>query len=407
MTLKHGSIYGIRKWTVMIKQAFTLIELLVVISIIAILSTMIVSLVGSGSIAADAEETRSAMTVISRGLETYKAQTNYYPKSQWTINDPQPAWNPNDPDDTTNIWDRANYSGDDPFAFTQVNRLVWRLGTRMSSDDKDAMEAAVADALTDLEAEIVPGGSWTHFTSKHSGWPINDSRHYSGPTLGEAGARAHNEATPKIDNLRKRYKKIGDKFMRDGSNNPILISEMDRSHNDWQFRWGSGGSSAFWCAWNYYSIQTKSDTKRDFLTLDVIELDSISEHLISEDGESLLDAWGNPIVYVERDYEPMPLMGIHPVWQGTKLGRPSSGSKAMMGDMSRERGRRLIIPDADNDGIISEDEAALTDVRCHAYKGDEYRFELWSAGPDGLFRGLRGSMEDETNVNADNVSMER
>ncbi|NRA40275.1 MAG: hypothetical protein HRU15_19175 [Planctomycetes bacterium] len=73
-----------------------------------------------------------------------------------------------------------------------------------------------------------------------------------------------------------------------------------------------------------------------------------------------------------------------------------------MGDMSRAGGCRKTIPDLDNDRAISDAEAAVTDQRCHAYPGDEFRFELWSAGGDGLFSALRGD-DSSSNINYDNV----
>ncbi len=389
----------------MLNKAFTLIELLVVMAIIATLSTLLVSVVGLGSSVADAEQTRATLTMISRGLDTYKAQANYYPKSQWAENDPQPAWNPNDPYDPTNIWDPANYIGDNPFAFAKANRLIWRLGTRMSSAEKTDMNAAVDAAVAAVESELVPGGSWAHFTSNNPTRTIDFSGHYSSPVIGEAAARAHCENVPKIDNLRKRFRKIGDTYERHPDKSPIIVSELARSDSNWKFSWiPTHASGAFWAAWHYYSIEARSDAKRNFLTLDVIETESIDEAMISEDKESVLDAWGNEIVYVERDYEPMRLMGVKAVWKNIPYGRESG---SIMGDMSRERGRRLLIPDLDLDNSISEDEAAVTDVRCHAFMGDEYRFELWSAGADGLFRGMRGIQSDENNVNFDNVSLER
>ena len=320
------------------KSAFTLIELLIVMSIIGLLSTFIIAMISAGSTAADAEKTRSALTIISRGLETYKSQANYYPMSQWTVNDPQPTWNPNDPYDNTDIWDSSNYKHDNPLAYAKPNRLIWRLSTRMSATDKSEMETAVEKAVGIVEAELVPGGSWANFTSKHPGYPIDSSRHYSNPTLGEAGCRAHNESVPKIDNLRKRFRKIGDKFMRNPDDSPVIVNELPKTDASWKFAWGRVGSSAFWCAWNYYSLEARSDAKRPFITLDVIDLASFDADLISEDGETLLDAWGNPIVYVERDYEPMPLMGgMHAVWQGVVYGRNGT----TVGDMSRERGASL------------------------------------------------------------------
>ncbi|NRA38317.1 MAG: type II secretion system protein, partial [Planctomycetes bacterium] len=287
-------------------RAFTLIELLVVMVIIASLSAMILPYLHHGDRIAHEEKTKAGMNIISTAIETYKSHVGVLPLSQWNINDPQPEWSPNNPYDTTNIWDPSNYLGDDPFAFNQSNRLLWRMSSRMDSAQKKKVKDAVEAAVLEVEMKIAPGGGgWEEFGV------INYSTNYT-TLLDEK--RDWCESVPEINILRKRFDRTGDTYARNGDGSPVIISELATDDPSWHFKWGGCAGGAMTAAWTYYSMQAKEDAKRLDYIMDVLDSSSIDEEMISDDGESILDAWGNPIIYIERDYRPMPLTGVFPPW---------------------------------------------------------------------------------------------
>lgn len=97
---------------------------------------------------------------------------------------------------------------------------------------------------------------------------------------------------------------------------------------------------------------------------------------IDPTGEAVIDAWGNPIVYI-CDVDPR-MRGFF-----------NAMTNGIYGDAARYRmdgsGRRVTT-------------VLASDLRTTAAAAFRYEFELWSAGPDGKFSHMRDSPDSKDNI---------
>lgn len=98
--------------------------------------------------------------------------------------------------------------------------------------------------------------------------------------------------------------------------------------------------------------------------------------------ESLLDAWGRPLIYVSTvtpgSMGHLPVLGGHDRATDTDERRYNMGPQGRMPTTSR-----------------------ASDIRTTASAAYVLEFELWSAGPDGLFDAMRDAA-----VNRDNIAVQ-
>ncbi|NRA38370.1 MAG: hypothetical protein HRU15_09540, partial [Planctomycetes bacterium] len=133
-------------------------------------------------------------------------------------------------------------------------------------------------------------------------------------------------------------------------------------------------------SWQTISALTQGEVGREFLR---------KENVDDDDYTTIVDSWGSPLVYVSQ-YAPSHqfrsinvLPGVIYIYGTDQVGLL--------------KGARETIIDVGNDGSI-DDDAALSDIRTHAFSGFESTYELWSAGPDAEFHAIRGELVNEDNV---------
>ena len=137
------------------------------------------------------------------------------------------------------------------------------------------------------------------------------------------------------------------------------------------------------------------EVKRSWQTMDIISEAEIGRQFLRDKDnaipgpDTIVDSWENDLIYISQ-YRPG--VAFRPI---TVL--PGWNYRYDTDKVGIKMGRREIIMDLDNDGSV-EEEAALSDMRTHAYPNFEASYELWSSGPDGMFHAIRGELVNDDNV---------
>ncbi len=414
----------------MMKKAFTLVELLIVIAVLGMLAGLIMPVVTRAAVHADISATKILLARTDGAIRVYKKEVGFYPEEVAT--------------DTTD----TNFMG--PW----LNTLVWHIGTDMTKAERDSAKNAASLTRKDstdvnaysisewneISVQLPDGMQYVTFTDLHSGGVT--------PNI-SAGTRSPQNTLEIMEPI------TDGSFPNLTRITNVLKSALVDRENGHRYR------EALRPEWRVnYLGQIEEHFWRD------ADGDA-SNNGLDDRGECLVDAFGNPLIYSALCWDAlgdtyvkesrMSGAGITAAYKNIVLAYDSVDKRweraywavkpgvwtASSGAWTAENWQ-----DSDYDAFIDyvvdsdpffEGSAPTTpvvsskmygwippgnelarevravdcadaddDFRTKAYRGFEYSFELWSAGPDGLFHCLRnGTILDGTNqewVNEDNLT---
>ncbi len=223
-----------------------------------------------------------------------------------------------------------------------TNNLFWRLGKEMKRQDRIDYEALLPTAISDAENSV----SLSDADAYKGGFQNNAYRTWIG--------QYQNFTRDMIRVIKKEE----------------AIIETKRN-------------------WQTYEALSQGEIGRNFLRKRDVGDPLRKRAAGDEDPCIIVDSWGNPLIYVTQFSPALPFRNIN--WQAHVTYSYSTDP------VGKEAGARITISDLNTDGSI-EDEAAVSDIRTHAFAGYEGSYELWSAGPDASFHAIRGELVNEDNI---------
>lgn len=365
------------------RSAFTLIEVLIVLAVMAILASMAMPVLGVAQRAAKRTATEAVMRRCEVGLRLFHQETGSYPY-QLAYADVDAGERPD-------------------------NRLAWHLATDLSPADQldlqaDAEAAAAAytfdctppggsgdaveptgtpklGALAFRSADVTPGTSLALWRRANINLPWTLDGDFSNGAARLATAVTLNRMARErarravyAGNLELRGSVVRDS--RDPQGN-LHQAGVDRS--------------------NTKVLTTARTAGRPGWANDYLAGDLDPKY---RDGETILDAFGRPLVYVGQVVEGMRARG------GVIFGVPTLPILSRDYGLDRQGRRVLHGVDPETGAALSADADTLpdpanlrhSDRRTWAAPGFEDEFELWSTGPDGRWGWMRDDLRNQDNI---------
>jgi prepilin-type N-terminal cleavage/methylation domain-containing protein len=343
------------------QRAFTLLELLIVISIIVILMSMAMPLMTMAGREAKKTATRAVMSKVDAAVRLFRGDLGSYP---W-----QPAYDePADP----------------VLGSAGRNRLFYNIGCDIAADDRVKV-LADAKAAGDIYAN-------------------------AGPDNAAALYYITQDYPPNMGNI----KWICNRAAEDRVRLAVLAGNVDISNGVWaeEFTWWDADTVYGPCVVNakghlVLQRRTMPQTKLLSSPKSAAKPGWAGDYLVGElesryiNGESILDDWGKPLLYVCQVIEGVTIPVRPQGWMPTMCSARSMGL--------HPAGRTTIAAVDTVTGLVVEPHPTRfpdlaqprhSDRRFYAPRGCELEFELWSAGPDGKAEWMRDAA-----ANHDNLSM--
>ena len=384
-----------------VKKGFTLIELLVVIAIIGMLAGILMQLVSAGQDSADRSDTKVLLSTLQVALDRYEAETGAVPLPTGSAVDPESgSWYP---DTNTGSWDKQ--------------QLVWRLTHKMSQAEKIFM----TDEAEKASLQWNPYQTGDYFKKHHnlkSAGPRDKAHEKLDAALANIETWLASEKSMSADAyLDTYYYKLTIRWDEPASWKKGL--KGDYFWYDWADSYVFGGRGFYKFQYMQYKGMLESDLiRRRYLTHPCLDLSDLDGRFI--DDQTIIDAWGTPLIYIARS-------------------TPAMGEKRFFANGAYERsfikplGGRVPITDRNRDGSINNEDwltkpphEDLTDVNrdqkldekdhvdhnkdgkidqddwgnilYNSIPGRTASFFLGSAGADGEFNCLPPEPENEDNV---------
>lgn len=408
-------------------RAFTLIELLVVMAIIATLTGMLMIMMGVAQKQGRVTNTRATMMKVDQAIRLFRTDMRVYPwqsdlgtapaePAQWGNNLAfRLAWDPpaagsgtsTDPDRATYI---ASFQAD--LAAIQAKfRFVDGTNVPPSGDRSEGTHAfrnEVPSSASRTNLMLAPGTlSFTETQIwKNNGWTMGSEQFMPGWPGTNPTANKINDCTSHAQALTAYAQEITALVYTAGQM-PVLaptgvdpaLPEDKARHPREDERYASlpaaQGSTQMFRYVPYNKAGTVADDARgpvltstqakaagwrsDYLSHAITVRSANGGRLdVDAAGTAIVDAWGNPLIYVCA-VRP----GVRGVMHGLTL-TAWSGSMAERYNMTPQ----------------GRDATALlaSDVRTTAGRAYVHEFELWSAGPDGRFAGMRSHRDNADNI---------
>lgn len=364
------------------RRALTLIEVLVVVTILALLSGMLMSIIGTAGRAAKRSGTQSVMRTIDVALRQFKAESKGYPFQR----------------------DYADTAGGERCS----NRLQYHLGTTIAAADRSAvhadMDAAAARYGFYLNpwAGPQPASAITYTVNRANGRQMLDGSGRPEGDVAPTGWR-HNTFTNTWTGTYEDPEAtcmMLNRMAQERARLLMFIGAVDATGPVMSDVSGPAGlvhrgrdASAL------RVLDAPTSDARPGWAHDYLRGELAKRYIA---GEQVLDAWGNPLIYVcqampgARGTTAYPLLRRTYIWAPEWYGLAPSGRRTLW----------RMLPGTNQpmaaDGAALPDGADLwrSDRRVYAAPGHEREFELWSAGPDGRFDWMRNDIANRDNVGA-------
>ncbi len=346
-------------------SAFTLIELLVVMAIIALLSTLLFALAGTVGETQERTDTELTIMTTASAIDLFIADSGAVPLPTGDRSDVNSgSWYPATPDGS---WEKQ--------------QLFWRVGHAMTSTEKANADSAARSA--DLAADPY------------------QSLEYLEETFGRTGLKEKKEdilSTNVTDQEVEKY--------RGNMSQSLWATSADVDATTWHQLSKRGYAKE--AVLNIRGTLAADAEKRKYLTFDTLVASDLPDPSFI-DADQILDAWGNPLIYVAHSTPAVDFK--YPTGMSLRSGNRPVGKDA---------GGRIDMVDRNEDGLIdledwpiqppkaedqidhngdtTTDEVDWGNILYYARPGNARGYFLASAGEDQEFNCV---MSDS--VNQDNI----
>ena len=376
--------------------AFTLIELLVVLVIILVLGALVLPFLTAGQEQSRSNETKILLSQLGVAIDRFVAETSAVPLPTGSAADPlSGSWYPVEHD---GAWDKQ--------------QLVWRLTHEMSLAEKKTMQAEARKA----DLAIDPYQDQGDF----------EARYDLKTAAGLSAARTDmNQAISKLPS-----NSYFDTYYFRLTSNWTKISYMPFTDIDYRIvnQYNQLQKNVIFTGRGFYKRHYMAMkgaiaydlTRRMYLTHPCLDVDAIDSSFLDDD--TILDAWGNPLIYIAHS---TPAYGEQRYYNSNgknyerPIGVPAAGrieitDRNRDGSINRKdwtlappyedlsdenRDQQLDqydMIDHNNDGNI--DEHDWGSILYNAWPGRGSSYFLCSAGPDMLFDCLLPSFVNDDNI---------
>lgn len=354
-------------------RAFTLVELLVAISVVAVIMGMLLSLLGVAQRSARKQATLAVMGKTDAALRMFRTEMLVYP---W-----QGSY-PSDPNDTGFAW---------------TNRLHWAVGTDIDTVSAANLRADMATARAQYAYPVDGGGNPVMpFASAHV-IRSSDMRPLSWYWDGGSASwqpRYPGEGWTQVWMLNRIAAERAGLVMLSGACDSGGLRILPATNPN------TGAVIAGRDCSGIPLVATPQSASRPGWAGDYLH-GEIERRFV--DGDSLLDAWGRPLVYICQVKPGM--RAAAGMYNGTRMISLSDLSPYGLDVSGRTT---LVQADAATGQPLPADPVHLpdpgdllgSDRTRYAAPGYDQEFELWSAGPDGSFAAMRRSPVNHDNIPA-------
>ena len=415
-------------------KGFTLIELLIVISIIAMLSALSSSMITQAQRQAKRTNTQAILAKVTGGLEQFRADVRVFPNDRWgRATDDTTNWQaeyskafgaagaeltPFGPQSIAldtglnlNPAGASTLSREDiavsEYSSSQVadlywrNRLYYQLGTDISTADRDKV-------YQDLWTVANRYQCYGKIISATGATPlgIGDSGNFATPTgVTVVGYNKSDFLTPAIGSVWPEQQTMQyNRLARERSS--LMVLAGDILHRGFAIPFGASARNAARIAAQV--VPTPASLNRPGWAIAVLdgEIDSrrLASHGSNDPQVEILDAYGVPLIYLSQCRPGM--MSTH-TYSGyktiyaavTNRDQRAAVNADLVGLGRTGYGQFGISPDLNaNAGYYSATSSCrfptttlASDLRMTASQRYINRYELWSAGPDGVWSYRRDS----------------
>lgn len=352
-----------------------MIELMIAMAIMAVLAAMILPILTIAGATNDKSSTESLVGIVSSSIDVFKIEYGLPPIARGMRGNPTgSSWYPTETDGS---WEKQ--------------QLWWRLTTPMSMDNKLDMYAA-------MEAKSLEVNEWQSFAHIDSKFPDD----------GDA-ARENQRIVDTVDAAKvESYKTehYADRSHSKWTSSDPADTTPDASHQ--------GFSARGWVAIYLIEIEEKKaveEVQRSFFTYPALKSGDISEEYV--DGDTIIDAWGNPLIYVCEAISPVgarmvPNRGQQDHYDGIEPVGYDGFQRVSMQDRNNDNSVdeldwEIEPPEAidriDWNGDTYVDKFDWGNMRYNCRPGNGKGYLLSSAGEDELFDLLWASEVNRDNIN--------
>ena len=361
---------------------FTLIELLDVMAIIGLLSAMLLPIINAGERGSYENSTKAIINVVGTAVDEFVLETGSVPLPTGSSSDPDSgSWYP---DENDGSWEKQ--------------QLWWRLNHEMTVDSR----ALMLDNGVEAGLAADPYQSTQYMIDKHG---KNRDSEYNGTVMPFVNSEYG----------------VTDKYF-------AFYYRRNLGSTSW-FSGGSGyGSSDKPSLLGFYKIKylaikgaiAKDLAERKYLTYPCLDLTEIDAEFI--DDQTIIDAWGHPLIYAAHSTPRIP--SVQPGYQWPFIDAPAYGRNPLTdrdkngtidrrdwsvrppevdepfdhnGDGAMDLNDKVFKFDRNNDGAINEKD--WSSILWNSMPGRENSFFLASAGHDGLFNVLIHESVNDDNIN--------